>query len=327
MQNGEGESVHYPTNKCINTRKRMSKINRIIVVNDKELEVQQKGHIGIPIVILTGLGCSYDDWYEITDELSKENRILMFHRPGLGMSEIGDERRTTSATAKELKELLHQLEIREPIILVGHSYGGLCAQHFAKLYPHHIRGVVLVDSTSVDFSILDKLKLPVLDKDSTDEAWIKKCNQYSRMDRNELSKIINPSLTEKQKRFPLKVQERLMEFQVKPSLYKAMCSELKHWKIDAEKIKELKGFPDVPLMVIGRDKEYCIKLGMDDGFPEWELQVYEEKWRELIIDQAGLSSKSNLIFAEQSSHLIYLDRPDILVQCITKMRGLYQSKL
>lgn len=294
-------------------------INQNIVVNNKNLEVLQKGSRGIPIVILTGMGCSFDDWHEITEELSKKNKVIMFHRPGLGMSEIVNESRTTQAVVDELEQLLLQLDIHEPIVLVGHSYGGLCVQHFVKLYPNHVMGVVLVDSTSVDFGILDNLNLPVLDEDSTDEAWIEKCNIYSSMNREELNKIISPSLTAKQRQFPLEIQERLLEFQVNPTLYKAMCSELRHWKKDAEIIKGLGDFPDVPLLVISRDKEYCIKLGVEEGFPEWELRVFEEKWQELIIEQAGLSKKSKLVYAEQSGHLIYLDRPDVLIQCITDL--------
>jgi len=297
----------------------MSEISQIIVINNKKLEIQQKGSRGTPIVIVTGMGNSFDEWHEITEELSKRNKVIMFHRPGLGMSELGDESRTTLATADELKELLRHLNIDEPFILVGHSYGGLCAQHFAKLYPSHLKGVVLVDSTSIDFKILDELALPVLDKDSTDEAWIEKCNLYSSMKKDELGKILTPSLTKKQKQFPLEIQERLMNFQVNPTLYKAMCSELKNWKNDAEIIKGLGDFPDVPLIVIGRDKEYCIKLETEDGFPEWEVRIYEEKWQELIMDQMNLSSNSKLIFAEQSGHLIYLDRPDILIQSITNI--------
>lgn len=50
--------------------------------------------------------------------------------------------------------------------------------------------------------------------------------------------------------------------------------------------------------------------------------MYEEKWQELIIEQANLSNKSHLIFAKQSGHLIYLDRPDVLIQCMNKIQFL-----
>lgn len=65
--------------------------------------------------------------------------------------------------ANELKGLLEKLEVHDPIILVGHSYGGLCAQHFIKMYPTLVNSCILVDSTSVNLHRLNELELPVLD--------------------------------------------------------------------------------------------------------------------------------------------------------------------
>nr|WP_188498358.1 alpha/beta hydrolase [Pullulanibacillus pueri] len=279
----------------------------------------QKGENGTPIIILTGMGCSYYDWYEVTEQLGHTNRVIMFHRQGLGKSEIVTEIQNTEATVRQLMEVILYLKIQEPFILVGHSYGGLCAQHFTKLYPQHIKGLVLVDSTSVDMNVLDDLNLPVLDEDSTDKVWLEKCKLYSSMNKEELRKILNPSLTNKQKKFPKAIQERLIEFQINPALYKAMHSEIENWKKDAEIIKNLGDFPSIPLIVIGRDKEYSIKLDVAEGLPEWELRVYEDKWHELIVSQSNLSTLSQLIFAEQASHLVYLDRPDIVIDAIQKL--------
>lgn len=183
--------------------------------------MQQKGYSGTPIFILTGMGCSFDEWHEITETLSKTNRVFMFHRPGLGESEIGNEVRNTEAVVNEMQEMMRLLEIDEQILLVGHSYGGLCVQHFVQLHPENVKGIVLVDSTSVDLRILDELDLPVLNEDS-DEKWMEKCLLYSNMNQEELREMINPSLTEKQKLFPLQIQHRLMDFQTNPNLYKAM---------------------------------------------------------------------------------------------------------
>ena len=197
----------------------------------------------------------------------------MFHRPGLGKSEIRDEVRNTQAVVNEINELMILLEIVEPVVLVGHSYGGLCAQHFVKEHPEKVSGIVLVDSTSVDLKVLDELDLPVLNEGSTDENWIEKCGSYSLMDQEELREIINPTLTKKQEQLPLDVQQRLINFQINPSLYKAMQSEISNWKQDAETIKNLGEFPNVPLIVIGRDKEHTIRMGTEDGLPESGVKV------------------------------------------------------
>lgn len=265
------------------------------------------------------MGCSFYEWHSVAETLGNSYRVILFHRPGLGLSEIRSDTRNTQKVVSEINDMMCQLDLNEPIILVGHSYGGLCAQHFAKVYPEAVAGMVLVDSTSVDLKKLDDLNLPVLNKGETDIDWIEKCHSYSLMKPVELRELLNPSLTDKQRQLPYDMQQRLIEFQTSPFLYRAMASEIWNWKTDAEIIKYLGKFPDIPLIVIGRDKEYTIKLGTKDGLPEWELRLLEETWQELIVNQANLSKNSELTFAKDSSHSIYNDRPDIVIRSIRKI--------
>lgn len=269
------------------------------------------------------MGCSFDEWYNITESLSETNRVVMFHRPGLGESEIGNEARNTEAVVKELLDIMSVLEITEPIILVGHSYGGLCAQHFAKSHPQKVAGIVLVDSTSVDLQELDELDLLVLDEDETDEVWKEKCKSYFLMEEEQLRRILNPTLPDKLKSIPKEIQQRLLDFQISPSLYKAMYSEITNWKEDAENIKSLETTINVPLIVLGRDKEFSIKLGTQDGLPEEELRIFEEKWNELITRQVNLSNDSKIEFVRNASHSIHIDRPDIIIQYISEIVNKY----
>lgn len=284
-----------------------------------KIEILSKGDKGKTIVILTGMGSSFDEWYTITETLSEKNRVVMFHRPGLGESEIGNETRNTEAVVEELLDLLSALEITEPIILVGHSYGGLCAQHFAKSHPYKVAGLVLVDSTSVDLQELDELDLPVLDKDETDEVWLEKCKSYSLMEQEQIRRKINPTLSGKLKLIPNEVQQRLLDFQIRPSLYKAIYSEISNWKQDAKIIKSIETTLNVPLIVLGRDKEFSIKLGTQVGLPDEELRIFEEKWQELITRQVNLSNNRKILFVRNSSHSIHIDRPDIVIQSISEL--------
>ncbi|WP_252504038.1 alpha/beta fold hydrolase [Sporosarcina sp. Marseille-Q4943] len=288
------------------------------------MEVLSKGYKGKTVIILTGMGCSFDEWYNITEVIGETNRVLMFHRPGLGESEIGNEPRNTEAVVEELLDLLLVLAITEPIILVGHSYGGLCAQHFVKSHPQKVAGLVLVDSTSEDLRELDELSLPVLNNDDTDKIWLEKCKSYSSMEKEQLKRLINPSIPEKLKSIPEKVQQRLLDFLVRPSLFKAMYSEISNWKKDAEMIKSIETTLNVPLIVLGRDKEFSIRLEMQDGLPEEELRVFEEKWEELITRQGNLSNDNKILFVNGSTHSIHIDRPDIVIQSISEIVNKYK---
>lgn len=293
-------------------------MKKFVIVNQNKLEVLQKGSYGTPIVILTGMGCSFEEWLEIIETLSKTNQVIVYHRPGLGESAIDNSKRNTQTAAEDLHSLLGLLKISEPVIVVGHSYGGLIAQHFTKLHPSTVRALVLVDSTSVDLNILDTLDLPILNKESTDDVWIEKCASYSIMSQEQLSAIINPVLTEKQKKLPDAIKQRLLEFHQKPQLYKAMKSELENWKIDAETIKSLGGMEDIYLVVIGRDKEFTIRNGIAEGLPECEMKLLEETWKNLIKEQIHLSRNSELLFANHSSHSVHMDRSDIVINEILK---------
>ena len=293
-------------------------INQLIRINNNKIEVQYKGNSGPLIVILTGMGCPFDEWYNIIENVYLNNRILTFHRRGLGQSEIGGNIRGTETTVQDLVGLLDHFGIKEPIYVVGHSYGGLCAQHFAKAYPDRVAGVILVDSTSVELKVLDQLELPVLNIE-TDEVWIEKCLIYATKDKEKLGEIIEPSLNDKHRDFPVAIQQRILDFQVSPSLYKAMATEIREWKNDAEIIKGLGDFPDIPLIVIGRDTEFAIKSELKTGVPLWELTKFEEKWAELITNQAKLSTKGELIIASNSGHSVFLDQPDLLIDCIKQI--------
>ncbi|EIM07030.1 alpha/beta hydrolase [Planococcus antarcticus DSM 14505] len=175
-------------------------MRHIVDVNNKRMEVFLRGERGIPILILSGMGCSFEEWFEVTEALSQTNRVFMLHRPGLGESELGEEVRTSSQVVDEINQLLCVLGVDELIVLIGHSYGGLCAQHFTKLYPDKVSALLLVDSTSVDVERLDMLDLPVLNQNSSDEEWMEECKSYSFLLEKELKQIIKPVLSENQKK-------------------------------------------------------------------------------------------------------------------------------
>lgn len=50
-----------------------------------------------------------------------------------------------STLARELYNLLQNRSVEPPYLLIGHSYGGMVAQHFAHQHPEQVRGMVLID--------------------------------------------------------------------------------------------------------------------------------------------------------------------------------------
>ncbi|WP_252211116.1 alpha/beta hydrolase [Bacillus tropicus] len=264
------------------------------------------------VVIQTGMTCSFYDWLPIIEKLSQQFTVVSYHRPGYGKSELGNDSRTTRQATKELHMLLQKLDIHDPIILIGHSYGGLCAQHFAMLHEDKLQALILVDSTSMNLHRLDELHLPISDQTDSDDMWLQKYNTYSKMDVDMLSNELKPMLASQSR--------RQIEFSTSPSLYKATASELSEWKNCARSLKELYKTLKVPLIVIGREPQYSIAQLIKGGMPIEEATQLEAMWQELIHEQVHLSIHSQYILAEHAGHGIENDRPDIIIEAAHSLR-------
>ncbi|HHK5550074.1 alpha/beta hydrolase [Bacillus anthracis] len=264
------------------------------------------------IVIQTGMTCSFYDWLPIIEKLSQQFTVVSYHRPGYGKSELGNDSRTTRQATKELHMLLQKLDIHDPIILIGHSYGGLCAQHFAMLHEDKLQALILVDSTSMNLHRLDELHLPISDQTDSDDMWLQKYNTYSKMDVDMLSNELKPMLASQSR--------QQIEFSTSPLLYKAAASELSEWKNCARSLKELYKTLKVPLIVIGRDPQHSIAQLIKGGMPIEEATQLEAMWQELIHEQVHLSIHSQYILAEHAGHGIENDRPDIIIEAAHSLR-------
>ncbi|HEK9102487.1 alpha/beta fold hydrolase [Bacillus pfraonensis] len=291
-------------------------MNHFVEVLGKKMEVCIKGTGSQIVVIQTGMGCSFYDWMPIAEKLALHYKVILFHRPGYGKSELRDEPRTTLQAAKELRELLHVLTSRQPIILVGHSYGGLCVQQFAMLHSEQLNAVVLVDSTSMDLHRLGDLDLPVSDQTDSDEIWLQKYIAYSKMDQSTLYTELQSMLSNQYSHLTSHDQKQYMDFSTSPSLYKATASELLNWKTCAKKMKQLEVTLKTPLIIIGRDPNYSIEQMVESGMPSEEAIKLENMWQELIQEQLMLSQNSRYIFAQHASHGIEHDRPDIIIDAV-----------
>jgi pimeloyl-ACP methyl ester carboxylesterase len=75
--------------------------------------------------------------------------VLVYDRRGYGDSDPLPPGPVTAETvAADLQGLLQALQVSGPLVLVGHSVGGLYAQYFARNHPEEVAAVVLIDASS-----------------------------------------------------------------------------------------------------------------------------------------------------------------------------------
>lgn len=94
-------------------------------------------------------GCA-TDWAVVQDKLAQKGlRSLAYDRAGLGHSDPGPEPRDGRAINDDLEALLDRLGEHGPVLLAGHSMGGLMVRLFAlERERRPIRGLVLVDAVT-----------------------------------------------------------------------------------------------------------------------------------------------------------------------------------
>lgn len=292
----------------------------LINIGNINLECLIEGAGKKTVVIIPGMGCSFYSWLHIAEELSNHARIISFHRSGFGNSDSHVEGNNTELATRDLHGLLKNLNIEDNIILVGHSYGGLCVQHFAKVYPEKICGVVLVDSSSVDGYKFNELNLPISDKTQSDEVFIEAWTRLSTYTKEQLREELKPSLSEEQLNLPVEIQHKILDFSVNPELFRNSVSELIDLRIGVRKIKAMRNFPQVPLKILVRDTEYSINESVEaDGIPRVEAESIENLWRDLSLELRQLSPNSEVKFVENSGHCIHEDRKEEVIQAIREL--------
>ena len=102
------------------------------------------------LVLLSGLGNGMGSWSpSFLEALKRLAGVLIYDRRGYGESAALPPRPVTAgAVAADLERLLSALHIGQPVVLVGHSLGGLYAQYFARHHPQQVAAVLLIDAVS-----------------------------------------------------------------------------------------------------------------------------------------------------------------------------------
>ncbi|MEY9835783.1 alpha/beta fold hydrolase [Streptacidiphilus sp. EB103A] len=102
---------------------------------------------GPPVVIEPAFGGDAESWRAIAETLAVDTTVVTYDRAAYGSSSRALDARKPVDIARDLHGLLDALGVTRPVVLVGHSVGGVFVRAFAGLYPDEVAGLVLVDSS------------------------------------------------------------------------------------------------------------------------------------------------------------------------------------
>ncbi len=116
-----------------------------VFINGIHIHYQQTGE-GADIVMIHGVASNLALWHrDFVPSLAKRFRVTTYDLRGHGYSDTPPDRYSSADMAIDLKALLEHLKISQAC-LVGHSFGGLIALHYAVLNPTAVTKLILIDT-------------------------------------------------------------------------------------------------------------------------------------------------------------------------------------
>lgn len=123
---------------------------KLVSVGTHRLHLNCQGS-GQPLVMLeSGLSGWSQDWALVQPELAKFTTVCSYDRAGYAWSDDAPEPRTGLLAVQDLRTMLRAAGLQGPMVVVGHSWGGMLAQMLAQTNSEEVAGLVLVDALHHD---------------------------------------------------------------------------------------------------------------------------------------------------------------------------------
>jgi pimeloyl-ACP methyl ester carboxylesterase len=112
------------------------------------LHVLQMGRGAPGVVFESGIAASSLSWSRVQPQVAALTATASYDRAGLGWSESSAGPVTIERMLDDLRVVVQALSA-ERVVLVGHSFGCVLTLAFARRWPEHVAGVVLLDPMSL----------------------------------------------------------------------------------------------------------------------------------------------------------------------------------
>ena len=98
---------------------------------------------GKPIIFIHGYGAKKEIWKPQIKDICRKYKTITFDIRGTGESDRPDIPYTMKMLAEDIHGLMKAIKINKTHI-IGRSFGGMIAQHFALMYPNKVDKLILI---------------------------------------------------------------------------------------------------------------------------------------------------------------------------------------
>jgi pimeloyl-ACP methyl ester carboxylesterase len=246
---------------------------------------------GSPAVVIVGAGYSFD-WGLVQPEVAKFTQVCSYDHSGIGWSDDGPKD-SCSLRVSEVHTALKNAGIKGPYVLVGHSLGGLVARVYAGRFPEEVAGMVFVDHSPFSLLVNKPLPPPPSPKPPTPAGSGKLPSGGIESDPN-FSRL---SARDRELHLWAIAQPRLEKALQENHEMMAGCVQ----QADAIIKEQTHPLGDKPLVDVSTDQHRSTDYVNFQG---------------LLL---SLSQNSKEMVAENSSHLVIIDRPGVVIDAISRV--------
>ncbi len=272
---------------------------KLISVGTHRLHIDCVGKGPVTVLFEAGLGGSSLEWQNIQREVADRSVACTYDRGGYGWSEPASGRRNAMTLARETHLLLNNLNIRGPLILVGHSFGGFVIRELANLRDGAIVGLILVDA-SHEKQVLEFERIMPIANMPTGKSFV-------------ISPMSLPDGLD-----PL-IGSKIQVFGRMRKTYHAVHAEMASFRESALQAAKLPRPVKYPIVVMRRGRD----LFERDARAAQKTQL----WQRLQTDLARLSESGRVEVATDSGHHVHLDEPRRLIEQIDILLEQFQRTL
>lgn len=282
---------------------------KLYTVNREPMHLYCSGTGSPTLVLESGRGDDFLVWGKVQPTLSRATRVCSYDRAGFGWSATQPGPHDAAHIADQLHELLRQADIEGPLVLMGHSAGGIYIRAYATRYPRDLAGLVFVDASSPTQDLQLPAAMLALDEHSAFQVAVLKASIQLGIARAAgLCDQVMPG------------------FEAQAGLWKADACipaqinvyqrEEAGWPASLLEAAQTGPYGDLPILVFSRDPNQPRPPQLPGPVTVAEWRQANAIWDGLQQQLAQLSTHGHRIIAKGSGHYIQFDRPDVLNRAV-----------
>ncbi len=284
---------------------------QLVSVGEHRLHLHCQGS-GKPLVLLeSGLSGWSQDWALVQPQLARHTTVCSYDRAGYAWSEEAEQPRTGLLAVEDLRTLLRNAGLQGPtqgpMVVVGHSWGGMLAQMLAQTHPNEVAGLVLVDALHHD-------QTASMDPDtharySRNMRWL--TGSATWLAPLGLTRLGNAPASVVLDKLPASEQPAAKGLAMQSKNYRTLYTEYMGIDPALAVARSLPPLPAVPTVVLSTND-------LSEFPPGWDTDYMRQHW---ITGQRTLAKQTNAkhVVVADAGHYLQLERPELVVASVLEV--------